>query len=165
MYTIKTISSSFMVLWMCCGSVEAARPVPVGTPPSVIRIMQRKNLKQLITTIASGGTYVRNSVGMSAGQCFTDNDYEAFTRRNTVRWITDSLKKDRNFGSLVTSIKALPPNERSVLLQEARNTYRKTWAELNIDPGTAGRKLLLTGQTEAGSKAEKDIANGIADLF
>ena len=61
----------------------------------------------------------------------------------------------------------MPVEERAKLLDKAANTYRRSWRELGIPtmlPFLLCRENLLRGQTDAGSEAEKLIANAIVGL-
>ena len=102
------------------------------------------------------GKNVRESHGEEASQNFSESDLANFIKGKKTTKIAEELKRDNEFIDTVFAIKAMPPNERQKLLERASNTYKPTWAELGkIDPH---------GQTEAGQKAEKMIADTIVNL-
>lgn len=108
--------------------------------------------------------YVRESWGLQEGECFTESDLKEFRNSKVVYNIISTLQKDKNFRALIDVINRLPSNRRSEFLSRAENTYKKTWRELNLNPATSTRAELLTGQTEAGAEAEKDITQAIVSL-
>lgn len=108
--------------------------------------------------------YVGESFGSESGQCFTEVDLNKFTRENKTSEIVEKLKKDKDFAALVSAIKDLKPGERSILLDRARKTYKKTWLELRLDPRTTSADELRKGQTVHGQRAEKSIAQAVVEL-
>jgi len=124
-----------------------------------------RNPERLIDLIKSQqGKYVRESYGLQAGQCFTDVDYNSFEQDKTTSKIVGQLRQDGDFRTLVSAIKAMQPDKREDLLARAAKTYKSTWAELNMNPTTAPREQLIKGQTDAGQKAEREIAEAVVDL-
>lgn len=99
--------------------------------------------------------HVKNSI--NEYNCFTRDDYEEFTSTKVVEKITEKLKKDEYFLDLVKSASQLTSLERRKILREAKNTYERTWAEIG--------KISPDGQTDEGSKAEKEIAVAITKLL
>jgi hypothetical protein len=100
--------------------------------------------------------YVRESWGTEEGQCFTDKDLESFNRNGTIDSMTSKLKTDPRFQQLVEKMKSLRPDIQSDILLTAGKTYKPTWAEVG--------KIDKSGQTDAGQKAEKEIATAITEL-
>jgi len=98
---------------------------------------------------------VRESYGEWAGQCFTDEDYQAFTMYNRPQKIASALKGNRKFMEAVLALKAMPEEERNQFVSGCRRPLRPTWAQLG--------RISPEGQTVAGQRAEIDIANAVAD--
>jgi hypothetical protein len=105
--------------------------------------------------------YVRDSWGKLDYECFTEVDLEKFNNEGILFKIVTSLEKDKGFKSLTERIGRMPIAQRADLLNRAENTYKRTWSQLNFNPNTSSREQLLTGQTEAGTKAEKSIAETV----
>lgn len=102
------------------------------------------------------GKTVRESHGEEASQNFSESDLANFIKEKKTTKIAEELKRDNEFIDIVFAIKAMPRNERQKLLERASNTYKPTWAQLGkIDPH---------GQTEAGQKAERMIADTVVNL-
>jgi len=100
--------------------------------------------------------YVRESWDTDAYQCFTDEDLEKFEDSGIPRKIVEKLKKNNQFIDVVLAIKEIPPSKWQDLKERSLKTYKPTWAELG--------KISREGQTEAGQKAEKTIAEAIVEL-
>jgi hypothetical protein len=99
---------------------------------------------------------VRLSYAEAASQNFSDLDLANFIKEKKPAKIAEELKRDNEFLDTVLAIKAMPATERQRLLERALTIYKPTWAQLGrIDP---------KGQTEAGQKAEKVIAETIVNL-
>lgn len=105
--------------------------------------------------------YIRDSWGELDYECFTEVDLEKFNNEGILYKIITSLEKDKVFKALTERIERMPIDQRADLLNRAENTYKSTWSQLNLNPNTSSREQLLTGQTEAGSKAEKSIAETV----
>jgi hypothetical protein len=121
-------------------------PVPPNIKPDklieIIKQQQEKN--------------VRLSYGEEASQNFSSVDLANFVREKTTAKIAEELKGNNEFLDTVSAVKAMPPAERQKLLDRAAVTYKPTWAQLGkIDP---------SGQTEAGQRAERMIAEAIVNL-
>lgn len=108
--------------------------------------------------------YVGESFGLESGQCFTDVDFNKFIRVKKTAEIVERLRNDRDFIAVVTAIRDMKSEDRSALLDKARLTYKKTWRELRLDPRSASADQLRKGQTDAGQKAERLIAQAVVDL-
>jgi hypothetical protein len=100
---------------------------------------------------------VKESYGELEGQNFSDRDLASFLKNGTIADIKDSLKKDGEFLDVVLAIKSMSMTDRQKLLTKARTTYKPTWVEL-------GRVDRVAGQTAAGQKAERMIAEAIVNL-
>lgn len=107
---------------------------------------------------------VGDSTGTLDYQCFTDAKLAAFDKGNVPAQIAADLKKNASFMSLVLAIRAMEPSARQDLLQRAATTFRPPWSQSGIDPATSTMEKKLTGQTNAGSTAEREIAEAIANL-
>lgn len=124
-------------------------------------VTDRTNPQELISIIKNyQRKIVRDSWGIQLGEAYTNDDLAVFNQGSVFR-ILDELKKDKVFSDLIKTIKQLPPSQQTDLLNNAENTYRQRWSVLALDPATATRTQLLTGQTEAGSTAERSIAEAI----
>lgn len=132
-------------------------PVPTPTPQ-----VKPNGLVEKIKQIQR--EYVQDSTGTEAGQCFTDNDFKQFISDRKTAKIVERLQKDNDFKALLNAIKDMNPEQRADLLDRALNTYRKAWSELRLNPNTASADKLREGQTEAGMKAERLIAQTVVDL-
>lgn len=98
---------------------------------------------------------VRESYGILAGQCFTDEDLDRFNAAGVARTIAEKLKQDKQFIEVVSAIKKMDPSERQKLLNTCLQTYHQTWQQL--------RRISSAGQTEAGQQAEREIAEAIVN--
>jgi len=99
--------------------------------------------------------YVRLSYGELAHQCFTEADYQTFVAEQRARKIATGLKGDRKFMEAILALKAKSQPERAQFIEECRRPLRLTWSQLG--------RISREGQTDAGQRAELDIANAIAD--
>lgn len=121
--------------------------------------------EQLIDTIKRlQGKYVRDSTGTEAGQCFTDDDFDEFNKQKKTAEIVGELQNDKDFIAIINAVREMDMAKRSALLDKALNTYRKEWRVLKLNPATASPDELLKGQSTAGMKAEKSIAQTVVDL-
>jgi hypothetical protein len=100
--------------------------------------------------------HVRQSWGELRGQNFSDEDYDRFKRDDIPGQIVAQLRTNKVFHAALTKVRAMTPEERTSYLKRCRAPLRKTWAELG--------EISRAGTTEAGQKAELDIANAIVDL-
>ena len=100
--------------------------------------------------------YVRKSYGIYAYECFTDIDFNAFIDNKITEKIRDELKKSRLLDKLVKDFRGLNETERNQLFNRGLATYQPTWSELG--------RISEEGQTLAGQKAQKDIADAIVNL-
>jgi hypothetical protein len=101
-------------------------------------------------------THVKESFGEWASESFTEDDLRRFQEQDIPRRITNELKRDNTFISVVLAIQALPPNKRQSLLEACTKPLHPTWAQLG--------KISPEGQTDAGQKAEIMIATAVVDL-
>lgn len=101
--------------------------------------------------------HVKESYGEADFECFTASDLEQFKNSNTVRKIRNELRKDPHFKSIVEASRLMSESNFVEMIEQARKVRRPTWTELG--------KVSGKGQTDAGSKAEVLIADGIVDLF
>jgi hypothetical protein len=100
----------------------------------------------------------------SITNCYTDVDFKKFQRDGITGQITRQLRTDRGFLNIVSSLNRMSPDALTAILDSATNTYKKTWAALGFDPATTPRQELLKGQTDAGSEAERLIAEAVVNL-
>ena len=100
--------------------------------------------------------HVRESYGELGGQNFSDADYERFTREKVPDQVVAQLKTNSRFLAAVETVRAMSPADRDAYLKKCRLPMRKTWAQLG--------EISPKGTTEAGQRAEIDLANAIADL-
>ena len=146
-------------------SNQANTPHPSPTPSVSPTPVPKPSPEQLLTKIKQlQGVYVKDSTGTEADQAFTDDDLNQFIRDKKTTEIVERLEKDNDFKALVNAIKAMDSEKRSDLLDRGLKTYRHPWSELHLNPKTASADELRKGQTDAGSKAEKLIAQTVVDL-
>jgi hypothetical protein len=99
---------------------------------------------------------VKESTGVWAHECFTDDDLRHFIQSGQPRKIAEALKASPRFMAVVAALKQMPANERQQLLNSCRRPLRPTWAEYGaISPAA---------QTIAGQRAELLIAEAIVNL-
>lgn len=132
-----------------------------GLPDHLIPVLLiRKsfsNPQQLIEYVkGKQKQYVRESYGEMAHQCFTDDDLDRFIHKRVVDRITQEIDNDPVFDDIVLAVKNLSEYEQAALLDSASKTYKPTWAQMG--------SINIAGQTEAGQKAEKMIAEAICNL-
>lgn len=138
---------------------------PPETPGGSQDLPPKVNPEQLIDKITQlQHAHVRDSIGTQSGQCYTNIDLNKFKTNKTTAEIVGQLQKDKDFLAIVDSIKAMRSEERAKLLDRGLQTYRRTWAELGLDPATTSAAELRKGQTEAGQEAERLIAEAVVDL-
>ncbi len=101
-------------------------------------------------------SYVKESRGESSSESFTIEDLAQFDKSKTLATIINQLKRDNRFIDIVLSVKQMKPSKRQELLLRCSQIARPTWKQLG--------KISPDGQTEAGQKAEKQIASAIVDL-
>jgi len=112
---------------------------------ALIKLIKEKQLQE-----------VGVSWGEWAHECFTDVQLDEFVRRDVPAELTKRLLNEKHFQEILLEIRDLPSAERDLLLQCARRTYKPTWAELG--------QISPAGQTSAGQRAERLIADEIADF-
>jgi hypothetical protein len=140
-------------------------PNPSPSPSESQTVSLKVDPERLIAIIKQLQTeYVRDSIGVEAHECFTDDDFNQFISNKKTVEIVERLHKDNDFGNLVNAIRDLNSDSRSNLLNRALNTYRRTWSELHLNPNSASADELRKGQTRGGMQAEKLIAQTVVDL-
>lgn len=113
---------------------------------------------ELVKTIRATQTkYVRDSWGEKANQSFTDLDLEKFYADRILDRISNELKSDKRFAPVAQTIRSLPAQQRDEILDRAAKIYKPTWEQLG--------KIDRSGQTDAGQKAEREIARTIVALI
>jgi hypothetical protein len=131
-----------------------------GTPTPLAKPLTTPNLPQpeLLIEIIKREQHdsVRESYGELRGQNFSDDDFASFMKQRKIASITERLRTGGEFLDVVLAIKRMPAADRQKLLDQGSNTYKQTWAELG--------KVDKTGQTTAGQKAERMIAEVIVNL-
>ena len=113
-----------------------------------------ENLREIIENQIRDN--VRESYGELAGQNFSDVDYERFKRDKVPDQIVSILRPHPKFKAAVEKVRAMQTADREAYLKSCRRSLRKTWAEIG--------EVSPKGTTEAGKRAETDIANAIVDL-
>lgn len=107
---------------------------------------------------------VRDSYGINAGQAFTARDLQAFQANGVTARIVQDLRTDRDFACVINSLRGMTSQNRTAILDSARNTYRLSWADLGMDPQNTAPEQLRRGQTDAGKEAEMSIAQAVVGL-
>jgi hypothetical protein len=141
----------------------AARPAPT---PKATPVPASKVKTSLVKIVKEAQTkYVSASVGTDESRWFKDIDLERFKKNKILEKITADLRRDKTFVAVVAQMKELSTDEQEEILQAAADTYKRSWAELGINPRdrTQARRM-REGQTDAGSEAETLIAQAITDL-
>lgn len=135
------------------------------TPRASASVPAKVDPEQLIDRIKRlQGKYVRDSTGTEADQCFTDDDFDEFNKQKKTAEIIGELQNDKDFIAIINAVRGMDMAKRSALLDKALSTYRKEWRLLKLNPDTASPAALLEGQSKAGMKAEKLIAQTVVDL-
>ncbi|MEK7752164.1 MAG: hypothetical protein AAB654_09635 [Acidobacteriota bacterium] len=117
---------------------------------------EQKALAALADIIAAQQKkHVRESWGEWAHECFTEIDLKEFVRTGVPGRIAEDLRRSRRFIEVVLAFKQVPADRREKQLNACRRPLRKTWAQLG--------RISREGQTEAGQKAERMIAEVIVD--
>jgi hypothetical protein len=154
---------SVVVLLLCLADVcQAQRPrrrpaaSQGGSRAATVSTSQYAQHPLIKLIIREQRTYIRDSWGQLDYQCFTSDDLARFKSVNVPRQVTERLKTDAEFLSLVREIGQLSSGARSQLLSRAYRTYRPTWRQLG--------RISRAGQTVAGQQAERLMAKAIADL-
>ncbi len=113
-----------------------------------------KLLIQLI--IEQQKLFVRQSYGESATECFTWDDLDRFKQENTIAKIQRNLEENNKFRDLVSMLIELPDRKRRDIFQKGKCVFKKNWGELG--------EITIAGQTDAGQKTKKMIADTIVEL-
>ncbi len=121
-------------------------------------IISEKEAEKLLVQLVleQQNIFVRKSYGESAAECFTWDDLDRFKQENTIARIQRNLKENNKFSDLVKMLTGLPERKQKDIFQKGRYTFKKTWAELG--------EITIAGQTVAGQRAEKMIADTIVEL-
>jgi len=143
----KWIRSALIALTLVVMAVSSCQKAP-------LKAGDIHNIEALIKKAQK--QYVRESYGEWAHQCFTDLDYQAFIRNQRPQRIARGLKGNRKFMEAVMALKSLPDEEQAPFIEDLRRPLRPTWRQLG--------RISREGQTEAGQRAELDIANAVADV-
>jgi len=100
---------------------------------------------------------VRESSGTYAYECFTDADYAEFQKNKVAEKTAVELMGKPDMQAAMAALRKLPASDAGKLLEQWRQPLHKTWAELGM--------ISAAGQTEAGQRAEIDIANAIINMI
>lgn len=98
--------------------------------------------------------YVKHS--KSPTDCFTDKDYDAFKANKTIDNLKATLGSDRYVISLAKTISGFDAADQEKVFDDARDCYHKPWSETGMDGD---------GQSQAGSDAERDIAEAVTTVL
>lgn len=101
--------------------------------------------------------YVRESWGEYRGQNFTDEDYKAFVDGKNVDSAVADFAVSERFKKLLPKIRSLARDDWREVLSRIQKQYHPTWSDLG--------KIDRSGQTEAGQRAEKDIAIAVGEFL
>lgn len=101
--------------------------------------------------------YVQDSWGTNRGECFTDEDYAAFTRERKAKAAVDDFAQSEAYSKLKSKLSDADTEVWNRILGQVRTQYQRTWAEV----GEITRKA----QTTAGQQAQKDIAYEIGEFI
>ena len=118
------------------------RPGDINAIPRAIREAQR--------------IHVKESWGEQAGECFAEEDYQLFKRERRAEKIAAEVVRLPEVRAAILTLQSTPEQERRRISDTWRKPLRKTWADLG--------RITREGQTEAGQRAELDIANAIVNL-
>ncbi len=133
---------------------SSSTPTPTGSPISTPTLPKPDMLIEIIVKVQHNN--VKESYGERAGQNFSDQDLENFEKKGERAKITAQLKTDGEFLDVVLAIKHMTASERQKLLSLGLNKYKPTWEQLG--------RVDKEGQTDAGQKAERMIAEDIVNL-
>jgi hypothetical protein len=128
-----------------CVSCGEAPPLHPRNATNIVEIIQRAQKAN-----------VRPSFGEYAYQSFTDQDYRSFTEEGQAWKIAARLVRDRAFMEAVLALQQMPEEDAQSLLKSDRKPLHATWSQLG--------RISAAGQTEAGQRAELDIANAIVEI-
>ncbi|MCP4696159.1 MAG: 5'-methylthioadenosine/S-adenosylhomocysteine nucleosidase [Gammaproteobacteria bacterium] len=99
--------------------------------------------------------YVKISYGESARECFTWEDLDRFEQENNVMKVRRNLEESGKITDLIDMLRSLSERRRKDVFQKGKQTFKKTWEELG--------EITIAGQTDAGQKAEKMIADVVVE--
>lgn len=127
------------------GGVDVQTPLPNRSAYSLISVIKIEQKAR-----------VKESRGERSSECFTEQDLNNFHNFQVTDKITRSLRQNKTFLDVVRLLKKMPAGDQEKILDEASRTYKPTWSQIGkVDP---------SGQTEAGQRAEKEIAEAIVTL-
>ena len=139
------LAACYCAMAFLCVSCGEPPPLHPSTATNIIEIIRRAQK-----------TNVRPSYGEYAYQSFTDQDYRAFAEEGQARKIAARLVRDRAFMEAVLALQQMPEEDAQNLLKSSRKPLHATWSQLG--------RVSAAGQTEAGQRAELDIAEAIVDI-
>jgi hypothetical protein len=151
-----------LVLPSLCGVLQAApakdSPIilPPPTDPGATKELVAKTKESVLRVVRTiQDELVKESIDQH--NCFTNEDYAAFKSDEITKKVVQRLENDDIFRAIARTIAGFDTANRNQINNEARLSFKKTWAQLG--------KITPQGQTEAGQKAEREIAIAIADLL
>ncbi|MGA2740152.1 MAG: hypothetical protein ABSG65_22265 [Bryobacteraceae bacterium] len=130
------------ILGLCqSGQSPQSNPLPASLRPlqAIIQKLQVDNVKE----------------SCSETDCFTDIDYKSFQNDHRAQQIAEEQRRSSPFLKAARALGNLSEDKRQAACELLRQPYRKTWAQLV--------EVSCKGQTVAGNKAERDIANALVD--
>lgn len=131
------------------------RPPTIRTTiRTAVRVPQEARLVELIKKYQD--RYVGKSFGEEAYQCVTEIDLQRIRRQIASGEIAEELGADKNFLKLADEIRSLTVAQRNQVFARGQRTYRQTWRERG--------GISSAGQTVAGQKGEREVANHIVGL-
>jgi hypothetical protein len=113
----------------------------------------KQQLKVIRTAIRNAQrAYIRESCGTCGECCFTDADYEAFKYYKIAKNVANEIVTRKEIKEAILVLRKLPVDIREIT-KSLRKPLRKTWEQLG--------RITCQGTTEAGQKAEMDLANAV----
>lgn len=111
-------------------------------------------LGQLITSLQRGS--IRESYGESAADCFTWIDLDHFRRSGRAKAVARGVQDSPEVRAVVAHFRGHPIHEVETALAPLRRPARPTWAQMG--------RISREGQTEAGNRAEREIADAVVEM-
>lgn len=139
---LASLAACFITTAFLCASCGARPPLQPSNATNIVAVIQ-----------GAQKSNVRASYGEYAYQSFTDLDYQVFVEDGLAKKIAAHFVRDRRFMEAVLALRQMPELERQRFLQSCRKPLHQTWAQLG--------RITNAGQTEAGQRAECDIANAV----
>jgi hypothetical protein len=137
------------VVWALLFAFRAGAQ-PAGTGPAG----PRARLGSVIAKTQRA--HIRESYGELAGECFTWVDLDRFRRAGAARVLAAGLRSAPEVREVVVHFQGRSIDEVRASLGPLRKALRPTWAQLG--------KISRHGQTEAGNRAERELADAIVDM-